>query len=47
MMRLLWEGGQRHGNGQYEHVSLEGAKTAQALAFCLVSMLHEGVISTP
>lgn len=46
MMRLLWEGGQRHGSGHYEHVSLEGAKTAQALAFSLVAMIHEGLITT-
>ena len=46
MMRLLWEGGQRHGDGNYEHVSLAGAKTAQALAFSLVAMIHEGLITT-
>ncbi|GIU55667.1 hypothetical protein NicSoilC12_14160 [Arthrobacter sp. NicSoilC12] len=46
MMRLLWEGGQRHGDGNYQHVSLAGAKTAQALAFSLVAMIHEGLIST-
>lgn len=46
MMRLLWEGGQRHGNGNYEHVSLEGARTAQALAFSLVALIHEGLITT-
>ena len=45
MMRLLWEGGQRHGDGNYEHVSLAGAKTAQALAFSLVAMIHEQLIS--
>lgn len=45
MMRLLWEGGQRHGDGNYEHVSLEGAKTAHALAVSLVAMIHESVIS--
>jgi hypothetical protein len=43
--RLLWEGGQRHGDGNYEHVSLEGAKTAQALAFSLVAMIHEELIA--
>lgn len=46
MMRLLWEGGQRHGDGNYEHVSLEGAKTAHALAVSLVALIHEGVVST-
>lgn len=46
MMRLLWEGGHRHGSGHYEHVSLKGAKTAQALAFSLVAMIHEGLITT-
>lgn len=45
MMRLLWEGGQRHGNGTYEHISLQGARTAQALAFSLVALIHEGLIS--
>lgn len=45
MMRLLWEGGTRHGEESYEHVSLPGARTAHALATCLVSMLHEDVIT--
>lgn len=45
MMRLLWEGGQRHGEEGYEHVSLAGARTAHALATCLVSMIHEKVIN--
>ncbi|MDJ0315063.1 hypothetical protein [Arthrobacter sp. H35-D1] len=45
MMRLLWEGGQRHGEETYEHVSLGGARTAHALATCLVSMIHEDVIT--
>lgn len=45
MMRLLWEGGQRHGDEGYEHVSLAGARTAHALATCLISMIHEGVIT--
>lgn len=45
MMRLLWEGGQRHGEEAYEHVSLAGARTAHALATCLMSMIHEDAIN--
>lgn len=45
MMRKLWAGGERHGSESYQHVSLEGAKAALALAFSLVSMLHEDVIT--
>ncbi len=45
MMQTLWEGCDRHGSGNYAHISLEGARTAQALAFSLVAMIHEDVIS--
>ena len=45
MMRKLWEGGERHGSETYEHVSIPGAKAALALAFSLVSMLHEDVVA--
>ena len=45
MMRKLWEGGERHGSETYQHVSIPGAKTALALAFSLVSMLHEDTIT--
>lgn len=45
MMRKLWAGGERHGSETYQHVSLDGAKVALALAFSLVSMLHEDVIT--
>ena len=45
MMRKLWAGGERHGSESYQHVSVDGAKTALALAFSLVSMLHEDVIT--
>lgn len=45
MMRKLWAGGERHGSETYQHVSLPGAKTALTLAFSLVSMLHEDVIT--
>lgn len=45
MMRLLWEGGKRHGEEEYEHISLKGARTAHALATCLVSMIHEDVLT--
>lgn len=45
MMRKLWAGGERHGSETYQHVSIDGAKAALALAFSLVSMLHEDVIT--
>ena len=45
MMRKLWAGGERHGSETYQHVSIPGAKTALALAFSLVSMLHEETIT--
>lgn len=45
MMKKLWTGGERHGSETYQHVNLDGAKTALALAFSLVSMLHEDVIA--
>jgi hypothetical protein len=45
MMRKLWAGGERHGSETYQHVSLDGAKVALALAFSLVSLLHEDVIT--
>lgn len=45
MMRKLWAGGERHGSETYQHVSADGAKVALALAFSLVSMLHEDVIT--
>lgn len=44
MMRKLFLGAERHGSETYEHVSLEGAKTALSLAAALLSMLHEDVI---
>ncbi|WP_157365910.1 hypothetical protein [Arthrobacter sp. Leaf234] len=45
MMQNLWEGGERHGSEHYSGISEEGAKTAQALAFALVALLHEQVIA--
>lgn len=45
LMRLLWEGGQRHGAGKYEHISIEGARTAHAVAVTLVSLIHEDALS--
>lgn len=45
MMKKLWTGGERHGSETYQHVTMEGAKASLALAFSLVSMLHEDVIT--
>lgn len=45
MMKKLWAGGERHGSETYQHVTIDGAKAALALAFSLVSLLHEDVIT--
>lgn len=44
LMRVLWEGGQRHGDGNYEHVPLAGARIAHAIATLLVALIHEDAI---
>lgn len=45
MMRKLFLGAERHGSNDYQHVSLDGAKTALSLATALLSLLHEDVIT--
>ena len=45
MMNKLFVGAERHGSESYEHVSLEGAKTALSLATALISMFHENVVT--
>lgn len=45
MMKKLFLGAERHGSNDYQHVSLDGAKTALSLATALLSMLHEDVIT--
>lgn len=45
MMRKLFLGAERHGSNDYQHVSLEGAKTALSLATALLSILHEDVVT--
>lgn len=45
MMRKLFNGAERHGSETYEHVSLDGAKTAFSLATALLTLLSEDLIT--